>query len=406
MTPQVALPGVEAYREAFESIRASLPGERGAAFETFAAKGFPTNRVEAWKYTSLRPLARQRFQPAAPDPEAAVPFLGEGPRIVLVNGFLREDLSTVPVERWTGPDGMAEADGEPLVALNAAMAGDGYMLDIEDTRGEPIEIIHATVPGRTGPVAQSRNRIVVGSGGAAHVIERHIGLGAGAYFVNGVTEVEVEAGGRLRHTKLQEEGADAHHLWFMPARLGRGASLESTVFTFGARLSRNQIEADIAGEGAQLALNGAYAIAGRQLADHTSRIEHHAPGATSRQVYKGAIGGQARGVFQGHIVVAEGAQKTDGHQLNRALLLSGRAEIDAKPVLEIYADDVQCSHGATAGDIDGDALFYLRSRGIPADTARGLLVRAFLSEILEDTPEGALRTAVEERIDGFLEAGA
>ena len=406
MTPQVALPGVEAYREAFESIRASLPGERGAAFETFAAKGFPTNRVEAWKYTSLRPLARQRFQPAAPDPEAAVPFLGEGPRIVLVNGFLREDLSTVPVERWTGPDGMAEADGEPLVALNAAMAGDGYMLDIEDTRGEPIEIIHATVPGRTGPVAQSRNRIVVGSGGAAHVIERHIGLGAGAYFVNGVTEVEVEAGGRLRHTKLQDEGADAHHLWFMPARLGRGASLESIVFTFGARLSRNQIEADIAGEGAQLALNGAYAIAGRQLADHTSRIEHHAPGATSRQVYKGAIGGQARGVFQGHIVVAEGAQKTDGHQLNRALLLSGRAEIDAKPVLEIYADDVQCSHGATAGDIDGDALFYLRSRGIPADTARGLLVRAFLSEILEDTPEGALRTAVEERIDGFLEAGA
>ena len=335
-----------------------------------------------------------------------MPFLGEGPRIVLVNGFLREDLSTVPVERWTGPDGMAEADGEPLVALNAAMAGDGYMLDIEDTRGEPIEIIHATVPGRTGPVAQSRNRIVVGSGGAAHVIERHIGLGAGAYFVNGVTEVEVEAGGRLRHTKLQDEGADAHHLWFMPARLGRGASLESIVFTFGARLSRNQIEADIAGEGAQLALNGAYAIAGRQLADHTSRIEHHAPGATSRQVYKGAIGGQARGVFQGHIVVAEGAQKTDGHQLNRALLLSGRAEIDAKPVLEIYADDVQCSHGATAGDIDGDALFYLRSRGIPADTARGLLVRAFLSEILEDTPEGALRTAVEERIDGFLEAGA
>lgn len=406
MTPQVALPGVEAYREAFESIRASLPGERGAAFETFAAKGFPTNRVEAWKYTSLRPLARQRFQPAEPDMEAAVPFLGDGPRIVLVNGFLREDLSTVPVERWTGPDGMAKADGEPLVALNAAMAGDGYALTVGEVRDEPIEIVHATVPGPTGPVAQSRNRITVEPGGAAHVIERHVGLGSGAYFVNGVTEVEVEAGGRLRHTKLQEEGADAHHLWFMPARLGRGAVLESTVFTFGARLSRNQIEADIAGEGAQLALNGAYAIAGRQLADHTSRIEHRAPDATSRQVYKGAIGGQARGVFQGHIVVAEGAQKTDGHQLNRALLLSGRAEIDAKPVLEIYADDVQCSHGATAGDIDGDALFYLRSRGIPADAARGLLVRAFLSEILEGTPEGALRSAVEERIDGFLEAGA
>ena len=406
MTPQVALPGVEAYREAFESIRASLPGERGAAFEAFAARGFPTNRVEAWKYTSLRPLARQRFQPAAPDMEAAVPFLGDGPRIVLVNGFLREDLTTVPVGRWGGPNGRAGAEGEPLVALNAAMAGDGYALTIGEIRDEPIEIVHATVPGPTGPVAQSRNRITVEPGGAAHVVERHLGLGSGAYFVNGVTEIEVQDGGRLRHTKLQEEGAEAHHLWFGPARLGRGAVLESTVFTFGARLSRNQIEADIPGEGAELSLRGAYAVSGRQLADHTSRIEHRAPGATSRQVYKGAIGGQARGVFQGHIVVAEGAQKTDGHQLNRALLLSGRAEIDAKPVLEIYADDVQCSHGATAGDIDGDALFYLRSRGIPADAARGLLVRAFLSEILEDTPEGALRTAVEERIDGFLEAGA
>ena len=406
MTPQVALPGVEAYREAFESIRASLPGERGAAFEAFAARGFPTNRVEAWKYTSLRPLARQRFQPAAPDMEAAVPFLGDGPRIVLVNGFLREDLTTVPVGRWGGPNGRAGAEGEPLVALNAAMAGDGYALTIGEIRDEPIEIVHATVPGPTGPVAQSRNRITVEPGGAAHVVERHLGLGSGAYFVNGVTEIEVQDGGRLRHTKLQEEGAEAHHLWFVPARLGRGAVLESTVFTFGARLSRNQIEADIPGEGAELSLRGAYAVSGRQLADHTSRIEHRAPGATSRQVYKGAIGGQARGVFQGHIVVAEGAQKTDGHQLNRALLLSGRAEIDAKPVLEIYADDVQCSHGATAGDIDGDALFYLRSRGIPADAARGLLVRAFLSEILEGTPEGALRTAVEERIDGFLEAGA
>ena len=398
--------GVDTYREAFESIRGSLPGERETAFEAFAAKGFPTNRVEAWKYTSLRPLARQRFGPATPDKEAEVPLLGAGPRIVLVNGFLREDLSTVPVDRWAGPDGMADAEGEPLVALNAAMAGDGYALTVADVREEPIEIVHATVPGPTGPVAQSRNRIVIASGGAAHIIERHIGLGAGAYFVNGVTEVEVAAGGRLRHTKLQDEGADAHHLWFMPARLGHDAVLESTVFTFGARLSRNQIEADILGEGAELSLKGAYAVSGRQLADHTSRIEHRAPGATSRQVYKGAIGGQARGVFQGHIVVAEGAQKTDGHQLNRALLLSGRAEIDAKPVLEIYADDVQCSHGATAGDIDGDALFYLRSRGIPADAARGLLVRAFLAEILDGVPESALRSAVEERIDGFLEAGA
>ena len=398
--------GVESYREAFESIRASLPGERGAAFEAFAARGFPTNRVEAWKYTSLRPLARQRFRPAEPDMEAAVPFLGDGPRIVLVNGFLREDLTTVPVGRWAGPNGAADAEGEPLVALNAAMAADGYVLTIGDAREETIEVVHATVPGPTGPVAQSHNRIAVESGGAVHVLERHFGLGGGAYFVNGVTEIDVQAGGRLRHTKIQEEGADAHHLWFMPARLGRDAVLESTVFTFGARLSRNQIEADIEGEGAELSLKGAYAVSGRQLADHTSRIEHRAPATTSRQVYKGAIGGQARGVFQGHIVVGEGAQKTDGHQLNRALLLSGRAEIDAKPVLEIYADDVQCSHGATAGDIDGDALFYLRSRGIPADTARGLLVRAFLSEILDETPGDALHRAVENRIDAFLEAGA
>ncbi len=398
--------GVETYREAFEQLRPTLAGAREACFEAFAARGFPTNRVEAWKYTSLRPLARRRFRPAAPDPAAEVPTLLAGPRIVLVNGFLREDLSTVATGRWTGPAEDFPPPEEPLMALNAAMAPDGYQLSVDRALDEPIEIVHATLPGAEGPMVQSRNRITVETGGAAEIVERHLALGPGAYFVNGVTEIEVRAGGRLRHTRLQEEGEEAQHLWFMPARLAREASLESMVFTFGARLARNQIEALLEGEGARLALDGAYALAGRQHGDHTSRIEHRAPATASRQIYKGALGGRARGVFQGHIVVEPGAQKTDGQQINRALLLSDRAEIDAKPVLEIHADDVQCSHGATAGDLDPEALFYLRSRGVPEPAARGLLVRAFLGEVLDRMPAGPLQAAVERRIETFAEAGA
>ena len=395
--------GVEQYRETFGAVREGLAGDREAAFAAFAAKGFPTNRVEAWKYTSLRPLARRRFAPARPAPAAEVPALPEGPRIVLVNGFLREDLTTVPVGRL---DSAPAAADEPMMALNAAMSADGYRLAIDRGWESPIHVVHATLPDGSGPITQSRNLIAVEGAGSAHVVERHVGLGRGSYFVNGVTEVTIAAGGRLRHTKVQDERAEAHHLWFMPARLADRAELASMVITMGAALSRNQIDAALDGAGASLELDGAYFLGDRQHADHTSRIEHLVPGTASRQDYRGAVEGRSRGVFQGHIFIAPGAQRTEGRQSHRALLLSGQAEIDAKPVLEIHADDVECSHGVTIGDLDRDALFYLRARGIPEPAARGLLVRAFLGEVLGRVGDDALREELDRRVGAFVGAGA
>ena len=193
--------------------------------------------------------------------------------------------------------------------------------------------------------------------------------------------------------KLQAEAANASHVWHHVASIPAGARYDNYVVSVGSGLGRNRVTANLAGEGAHCTLDGAYAARGRQHLDHTSKIVHAVADTTSRQVYKGVIDDKARGVFQGHIVVAEDAQRADGNQLNRALMLSDTAEIDSKPMLEIYADDVQCSHGATAGDLDENQLFYLHSRGIPPAEARRLLVEAFLAETIENIPFEPARAA-------------
>jgi len=419
--------GLKAFEPAFRAPAgepAWLADFRKAGAARFAEAGLPTNREEAWKYTSLRPLARAKYEAGAMgapalDPSALPPLALDGAaRAVFVNGRFAAGLSDLEgleaaVRPWTEAAneawlrdlvaGRAPTE-QAMYALNAAAFDDGLAIRVPDgaSLGRPLEIVYVAAPGERPLMWHPRSAIALEAGASATILERHIGPGEGAYLANHGADIRVGEGARLAHGKLQAEGAEGRHLAMTRVSVGEGGLYDNFVLTTGASLSRSEAAVRLEGAGAETRLNGAYAIAGRQHADHTSRIDHLAPGTTSRQVYAGAIDEQARGVFQGHIVVDRLAQQTDGHQLNRALLLSDGAEIDSKPILEIYADDVKCSHGATAGDIDADQLFYLRARGVPAEAARRLVVRGFLADAADGLSEPSLRDAVVAAIDATL----
>ena len=298
-----------------------------------------------------------------------------------------------------------------MVSLAQSLTNDGFLIwerGRSCLTGVPIEprvleVLYLTVPGLSPQISNFLNVISIEAGAETTLIERHVVVGDGEpTLMNGATHIRIRDGGRLHHVKLQAEGSNANHVWHTVVEVERGCTYNSHVVSTGGLLARNAVSVELLGEGAHCTLDGAYAGRDRQHLDHTSKIVHAVADTTSRQVYKGVLDDNSRGVFQGHIVVAEDAQRTDGHQLNRALMLSDHAEIDSKPMLEIYADDVKCSHGATAGDLDDTQLFYLQSRGIPRDEARRLLVEAFLAETIDGIPfeparEAAL-TLVQEHL--------
>ena len=424
----------------FEAAMPRLPGPdvawlgalRADGIAAFRASGLPTRRVEAWRYTNLNALAKAGFSPAGGDVElAAVPDgaaldLGGACRIVMVNGRLRPDLSSLDHL----PDGVAATgiadllhrspetledlivpapggrDGV-LAALNDAFLEDGLMLRIEPGASveTPIHLVSIGVPVAGQAVAfHPRNLIVAGAGSRATLVESHIGSGDGSYFSNGVTDITVGKGATLTHAKLQDEGAAAFHIALVRASIADDAIYDSFILQRGAELARHEIHASIEGSGAECRLNGAYLGSGRQHIDNTTVIDHKAPGSRSSEVFKGVLAGHARGVFQGRIAVHRDAQQTNGHQLNKTLLLSRDAEMDTKPELEIYADDVKCSHGATVGELSEMELFYLRTRGIDEAMARDMLVSAFLSEAVSELRDEKLAAAFAERIAGWVDA--
>jgi len=442
MTSMTEQTSTQPYIDQFQAVRATLPGQglpwlaemRAAGLDRFVKAGFPTSRQEAWKYTSLRPLEKLAFTPTPILAPAALPgdALGHlasgGHRVVFVNGRFRPDLSDtgslptgVVLESLAGalernPDLVADQlgrtaalDGHPLLALNMAFLADGVMLHLPKgvSLDQPVELLFIATPAGTPPGNQMvwHPRILVEAEPNAHatIVERHLSLGGGTYFANVATEVVVGQGASLRHYKLQAESLDAFHLATWTARLGRDSRYETFLLNTGAKLSRNEVRSMLDDTGVEFHIGGAYAVRGSQHTDLTSLIDHAKPHGTSREVVKGVIDDRARAVFQGKIVVRPGAQKTDGHQLNRALLLSDTAEIDAKPELEIYADDVKCSHGATAGELDDDQLFYLRARGLPLDKARGLLIEAFLDECLDEISHDGVRERFQAHISGWME---
>jgi Fe-S cluster assembly protein SufD len=402
--------GTAGFLARYAAARGSLPGDstlRAAAADAFRTLGLPGasrgRRSEAWKYTTLQPLGGMSFSSSGAVPAFSVPDAAS--RIVFAGGQYRADLSTsVPgfVRFADRPDfgELSWPDRDPMVALNTMLAEDGATLTVPD--GHDAGIVFLVHAGIDGTSAHPRHMIRLGNGAKLTLME--MSIGEGSYVHNPVSEVHVEDGAVLTHVRLQSEAATAFHLATIYAAVASGGTYDSFTLNIGGRITRTEFHAALNGPGAIAHLNGAQLLTGSQHADFTSVVRHAAPKGTSRQTIKNVLSGRSRGVFQGRIEVARGAQGTDGYQMNRALLLSPDAEIDTKPELEIFADDVKCSHGATVGELDAEQLFYLRSRGIPDLEARSILVRAFLAEALDpvtnDTARGLLEDAVTRWWEG------
>lgn len=417
-----ALPtGVDGFLARYTEQRERLPGEtrvRDAAAAAFRRSGLPGRRVEAWKYTDLRPVASAAFQEPLDQCADCAALLARAPqidgaRLVFVDGRYRADLSTPPeAARFTrfaehpvfGP--LARPDREQMVALNTMLAEDGASIEVAaNTDAGVIHLISlATVTPAGASDFHPRHSIRLGAGATLVVLETSIG--DGTYLHAPVTELHVAEGASLTHIRLQDESLAAFQLGTLYVEIAERGTYDSFALNLGARMVRTEVHARLAGPGAVTHLNGAQLLSGTQHADFTTVVRHDAPHGTSRQTVKNVLAGRSRGVFQGRIEVARHAQKTDGYQMSQSLLLSPDAEVDTKPELEIFADDVKCSHGATVGELDAEQLFYLRSRGIPDAEARSMLVRAFLAEALDAVSHAAARAVLESAVEGWWQRQA
>ena len=410
--------GAQAFLQRYDAEKDRLPGDaavRAEAASLVRKNGLPGAREEAWRFTNLRLVEEADF--AAPPAQPRVtPLLArlpaiDAPRLVFADGRFRPVFSAMPPNvgvRTGAPafDALARPADEKLVALNTMLSEDGADITVADGTDAGTLLLVSLGTGAEGrPVAfHPRHAIRLGRRASLTLIE--ISLGDGAYLNNPVLSVNVAEDATLVHLRLQEESAAAFHLSTLYADVAARGTYDSFLLTLGGRLVRTEVHARLAGERAIAHLNAAQLLGGRQHADFTTVVRHDAPATLSRQTVKNVLTARSRGVFQGKIEVARVAQKTDGYQMNQALLLSPDAEVDSKPQLEIYADDVKCSHGATVGELDAEQLFYLRSRGIAEADARSMLVRAFLAEALDPITHDAGRSAMEAAIERWWERQA
>ena len=424
----------EHYLGVFHEQSANLAGAnlpwlklaRNRAIEQFAELGFPTTKHENWKYTSLASLAGRGLQLSLPvDAHSDEVALGhcraaianlkldiDAHMLVFINGHFSAKLSafkslpsgviladitsvlkTNPdkLERYFGAANYATGVG----ALNGALFADGYVLIVPE-RIEVEAAVHVLLLQTAGDtIANVKNFIVAEPGSRARVVEHFAALGDFAYFNNVSTEISTARGARIEHLKLQQESAGASHIADIRARQAQASEFASYSFALGGLLSRNDIATYFDGEHANCVMNGLYLTQGKQVVDHHTRVDHAKPRCVSREFYKGILDGTSRAVFNGKVIVHQDAQQTDASQSNRNLLLSENAEVDTKPELEIYADDVKCAHGATVGQLDMNQLFYLRSRGIDAAAARTLLIFAFAEDLVSGLTYLPLRQRME-----------
>ena len=426
-----------ALAESFAGARRALPGTgaiaalRDDAFRRFESDGLPHRRVEEWKYTDLRALMRDA-KPLAGAPEAGAkaragaagaPLASlEARRIVFVDGSYVPELSDLAgLETGLTIRSMAQAlaSGDPhlaarlgkvvptddvAVALNTAFMGDGAVIRVAEgvALSRPLHLLFVNA-GNTPAAVFVRSLVTIEKGARAMLVESHEGSGTDEYQVNAALELEVGEGAHVDHVKWTDHGAGGLHVSSLMASIGAHARFNEFLFTTGGAVVRNQLFVRFAGEGTIAHIGGASLLKGRQHADITLVADHAVPECTSREVFKSVLDEDGRGVFQGKIIVRPHAQKTDAKMATHALLLSGTAEADNKPELEIFADDVQCGHGATAGAIDEDLLFYLKARGIPQKQAEALLIQAFVGEAVEGIEHAGLRDALMEQVAAWLE---
>jgi Fe-S cluster assembly protein SufD len=416
--------------DAFAAHRETLPsiaGERADAFRMFEEAGLPHRRVEEWKYTDLRALMREA-KPLAPKPDAAALAAAKGAgklagvkarRLVIVNGTFVPKLSDVAKLEpgltimsladalGSGPVpelGRTVATKDVAVALNTAFMTDGVVIRVADGAviERPIQLVFAYSGGAAAVF--TRSLVTVGAGARLTLIETHEGPDGVDYQINNAIEVTVGDKAHVDRIKVGRDGGKALHLASLMARVGAEARFHDFAFTTGSAVTRNQLFVQLDGAGTHCGVRGATLLRGRQHVDTTMVIDHAAEGCESREVFKTVLDDESRGVFQGKIIVRPGAQKTDGKMASHALLLSENAEADHKPELEIFADDVQCGHGATAGALDQDLLFYLKTRGVPPKEAEALLIQSFVGEAIEGIEHEALREALSGLAEEWLQA--
>lgn len=398
---------------------------RAQAAEAFAAQGYPSTRHEEWRFTNVSAIAEAPFESvgaAEPSRKVLEPFLFDGVirnQIVIVNGKLSTSLSTIDaLPRGVTVEHVAEAitaapsastdvlATTPFVALNTSAFESPVVIMVapHSVIEEPIHVLCVNTPGDHRMMASPRLLVVAGEQSQLTLVESYAGLsGTGQGFTNAVTDVLLSEGAVVDHYKLQRETSTAFHVGAMFVRLGRSANFSSHSFSTGGKLVRNDVFATLDGEGAECTLNGLYLAGGDTLVDNHTSIAHAKPHCPSHEIYKGILSGHAKAVFNGKITVRPDAQKTDAKQTNKALLLSDNASINTKPQLEIFADDVKCTHGAAIGQLDEDAMFYLRARGIAEADARNILVHAFAGDILNRIKIDAVKTRVEASVFAVLE---
>jgi len=399
----------------------------------FAELGLPTLRDEDWRFTNVAPIAKMIFEPRLEPAHHGVtekvlsqfPFTTlAGGKLAFVNGQFAPELSSLA----TLPEGVkvmsmaaalakvpalvephlfrhARTETNAFTALNTAFFEDGAFIYVPAGQAvtEPIHLLFVSTAKDRGTTAHPRNLIVAGSGSRVTVIESYVSLGDAAYFTNSVTELVAGENAVVEHLKFQDENQQAFHIATVAAHFGRASNVVTHSIALGAKLSRTNIFATLAGEGLECILNGLYLTRGEQLADHYMVVDHAQPHGASHEYFNGILADKSKGVFHGRILVRPGAQKTDAKQTNKNLLLSDDATADTKPQLEIYADDVKCTHGATIGQLNDESIFYLRSRGIPREKARRMLIHAFAGEIIDRVRCAAVRQELDRLVWDRLE---
>lgn len=434
---------VHRFLSSFELFEKSLNGQssselhevRKAALARFAELGFPTTRDEEWRFTNVAPIAKTQFGAVL---RSAVQDVGQadidgftfgGPdtsRLVFVDGHFSAHLSRIgPLPDGAKVGSLAAAldtdrtiveryltRNAPFVdnaftALNTAFMYDGAFICVPDggTTRDPIHLLFISTGGDASFVSHPRNLIVAGQNSQLSVVESYVNLRTNVYFTNAVTEIVVGQGAIVEHDKLQNESGRAFHVGTMHVHQGGASTFTSNSVSIGGALVRNNVNAVLEAEGCECTLNGLSLATGSQHVDNHTLIDHAKPLCVSHELYKSILDGKARGVFNGKIYVRKDAQKTDAKQTNKTLLLSDDATIDTKPQLEIFADDVKCTHGATVGQLDEEQVFYLRSRGIPLESARDILTFAFASDVVKRVHVEPLREQLGQIIQRHLQQG-
>jgi Fe-S cluster assembly protein SufD len=410
-----------------------LKGLRDGALAQFERTGFPSPKEEAWRYTNLDAFFRLPFLPwgvglpasqGAGDLLANLPLEKDAHLFVFVNGVHSPSLSkygkfprgtkALPLSQAWKEDGLEEGlgqvipyEGRPFTALNTAFFTDGLYLSVPE--GKEIEgtihVVHLSLVDVRSAQSHLRHLILLARGARAKVVEHYLGEGSLPYLLNTVTEVRLFPGAALDHTKVQTEGLGAFHVGTLRSDIQEGSSLCSRTFSFGGAFARTEVEAILGGRKAECTLEGLYLSKGRQQMDHRTFVDHAVPSCTSHQTFKGVLDGEGTGIFDGKVLVRENAQKTDARQQNKNLQLSKESKVHSKPQLQIYADDVKCSHGSATGQLDEEALFYFRSRGIGREEAKRTLVYAFAGEMVDRVPLESLKLPLKHRVEEWMAAG-